>query len=359
MTEVEELVVAMRGEGLDETTGQLESAEESMGDSADEMGDSADEMEGFASRWQGAMTAIVTGLAVASAGLLAQVPVVGELMQGLLSVIEAIAFQMDQVLRPVLEPLTDGFFKLSDAIFNADGIIGDIIGVLGTLVAIAGLALGVLAFTGIGPSATAALGAVAAGAKAAAIAIAGVISSISLLAAAIIAIIALIVLLVAAFATDFMGIRSGTVNALEGAADAIGSFTNTVVSEFKSLIGQASGWGADLMTEFADGIVSALDAPVQAAQEALSGVTDLISFDMRENDQMAQRWGEDLLTEFSVGMERGIKTQLPQTAIEADEGNGPPASGGRKTTVVLDGRRVDKGTRRFSDSETAPRGRHS
>jgi len=86
------------------------------------------------------MSAAVAALAVGAAGLLSQVPVLGGLFSGLAAVVEAVAFQMDGVLRPALGPLTQGFFKLSQMIFEADGIIGDIIGAIGTIVSIVAIA---------------------------------------------------------------------------------------------------------------------------------------------------------------------------------------------------------------------------
>jgi len=108
-----------------------------MEDTADSAGDSAAELEGFSERFAGAMSAAVTALAVGAAGLLSQVPVLGELFGGLGAIVDALAFQMDQVLRPVLSPLTDGMFNLSSAIFEADGVAGDIIGTLTAFVSAA------------------------------------------------------------------------------------------------------------------------------------------------------------------------------------------------------------------------------
>ena len=134
--EVHELVVQMRPDGIDETESELQGAEGQFEDTADAVGDSAAEMEGFAARWRGAMNAIMVAFAVAATGLLSQVPVVGELMSSIVAVLEALAFQIDGVLRPVLGPLADAFFRLSAEIFKLDGAAGTIVGVLATLAAI-------------------------------------------------------------------------------------------------------------------------------------------------------------------------------------------------------------------------------
>ena len=107
-----------------------------MEDTANSAGNSAEELEGFSQRFSGALSAAVAGLAVAAGGLLSQVPVIGELMSGLFSIIEAVAFQMDSVLRPVLSPITDQMFDWANAIFEADGALGTLIGVVGSLISI-------------------------------------------------------------------------------------------------------------------------------------------------------------------------------------------------------------------------------
>lgn len=136
LSEVEDLVVAAKPEGIDETKGELDGLQQSLDESAESMGDTASEMGDIQSKWQGAMNALVTGLAVATAGLLSKVPVLGEAFGGLLAVVEAVAYHMDQVLRPVLEPITNGLFDLSDAIYEAEGPLGTLLGVLGTATAI-------------------------------------------------------------------------------------------------------------------------------------------------------------------------------------------------------------------------------
>ena len=115
-----------------------------MQDTADSAGDSAEELEGFSQRFQGAMSAAVAALAVAAGGLLSQVPVIGELMEGLFAIVEAVAFQMDSVLRPALSGITDSLFDVANAIFDSDDEMGNLIGTFGTIAAGAGLLIGVL-----------------------------------------------------------------------------------------------------------------------------------------------------------------------------------------------------------------------
>ena len=149
MVTAEELTVAIRSEGVSETQDDLEGVERSMQDTADSAGDSAEELEGFSQRFQGAMSAAVAALAVAAGGLLSQVPVIGELMEGLFAIVEAVAFQMDSVLRPALSGITDSLFDVANAIFASDDEAGNLIGTFGTIAAGAGILIGVLKLIGV------------------------------------------------------------------------------------------------------------------------------------------------------------------------------------------------------------------
>lgn len=149
MATAEELLVAIRSEGVDETRQDLEGVESAMEDTAESAGDSAAELEGFSERFSGAMSAAVAALAIGAAGLLAQVPVLGEAFSGLAAIVGALAFQMDGVLRPVLTPLTNGFFEVANMIYEADGATGALIGGFTTITALLATAIPLIAKAGV------------------------------------------------------------------------------------------------------------------------------------------------------------------------------------------------------------------
>jgi len=120
MVTAQEIVVAVTSEGAEQTKQDVEDVEQSMGGVAGNVGQAADELGGFATKFAGAMTAVLGGLAVATAGLLSQVPVIRELFGGLGAVIDGLAFQLDQKLRPSIQPLTDELYDLSAALFEGD-----------------------------------------------------------------------------------------------------------------------------------------------------------------------------------------------------------------------------------------------
>ena len=132
--DVQELVVRAVPEGVSDTVDGLGEMTDQVEDSTDQMDEQASSMADLSEEFAGAMNVAVAGLAVASGFLLSRVPVLGEAFDGLFAIVDAVAFQMDSVLRPALMPLNDLFFSLSDTIFNADGVAGSLIGTLGTII---------------------------------------------------------------------------------------------------------------------------------------------------------------------------------------------------------------------------------
>jgi phage-related protein len=120
-----------------------------MEETAESAGDSAEELEGFSQRFKGAMTAAVAALAIGAAGLLSQVPVLGEAFAGLGAVVDAVALKMDSVLRPAVSDITDTLFEVANSINESEGGFGKIIGILGTVASGAGLVVGALAALGV------------------------------------------------------------------------------------------------------------------------------------------------------------------------------------------------------------------
>ena len=120
MPTAEELVVALRSEGATEVNDDLKTTEERMEDTADSADQQADRLGGFANKIKGAMAAIVAGLAIGAAGILSQVPVIGQAMSGLKAVFDAIVFRIDKQLRPGISSLSNEFFELANAIFAGD-----------------------------------------------------------------------------------------------------------------------------------------------------------------------------------------------------------------------------------------------
>jgi len=165
MVTAEELTVAIKSQGVNETKSDLQGVEESMSDTAESAGSSAEQLQGFSERFAGAMTAAVGALALGAAGLLSQVPVLGEAFSGLSAIVDAVALKMDSVLRPAISDVTNTLFEIANAIFEADGGMGKLIGRLGVVASLAGLVAGALAAVGVtltGPILLAIAGAAAA-----------------------------------------------------------------------------------------------------------------------------------------------------------------------------------------------------
>jgi len=120
MTTVQEVVVKAVPKGVQETTDQMDELEGSVSGIGEALKEQASGFSGVAKAFKGAMGAVIAGLAVSTGFLLSRVPVLGELFDGLVAVFDAVAFQLDQKLRPAIAPVVDGLFDLSDAIFAGD-----------------------------------------------------------------------------------------------------------------------------------------------------------------------------------------------------------------------------------------------
>jgi len=363
MVTAEELVVAIRSEGVGKTQDQLEGVEQSMEDTADSAGESAEELEGFSERFAGAMSAAVAALAVGAAGLLSQVPVLGELFGGLAAVVSALAFQMDGVLRPVLTPVTNALFELANAVFEADGIIGDIIGVLATVasvLAVVGFAAAKLGVTW--GAVTAAASTVASVLGTIAAVVAGVIGGISALTAALVAAVVAIVAFAAAYLTNWRGVRDKT-NAI------IGQIIDFVVSGFKKFGTMA----LKALGGFVDQGVRAFNEFAAAVSEWAAGLAE-----------DAFEWGKNLIENFIrgiraiIGRLRGFLSDLgeiganvgidiPDLGSLGGGGGGGSGGGGNgrlpfrggnttATGAQIDGRQLSESTGRYRADPSRRRG---
>jgi len=285
MPTAEELLVAIRSEGVSETRQELDGVSQQMEETADQAGSSAEELEGFSNRFEGAITAAVSALAVGAAGLASQVPVLGELFSGVAAVVGAVAFQMDQVLRPVLSPITKAFFGLSDAIFNLDGAAGDAVGIIGSIITaivgiggtIAAVAVQIFGFSTV-------WGAVSSAVGTAISAIVGFIGGIPL---AIAAAIAAIVGFVIAYLTNFKGIRDKTNEIIGNIVDFIMNGINffaenglSAISKFvKGVISFFSNLGSNIFEVLSDIASNAFEAGKNIVTNLIDGMKNILSGD--------------------------------------------------------------------------------
>jgi phage-related protein len=225
------------------------------------MQEQSESMSDLAESFSGAMTAVVAGLAVASAGLLSQVPVIGEAMSGLGAIVDALAFKMDGVLRPVLGPISDFFFDVADAIFEADGAMGAFIGTAATiatiLLSVVGPAILLASKLGL---VSVSMGSVASVAGTVVGAIGTVVGAIASLPVVLAAAVAAVAAFVVAYLTNWNGVRDKT-NAILGdifntIQNVFNNVAQTVGETFDSLVASARDWGESLMERFISGIQS-------------------------------------------------------------------------------------------------------
>jgi len=405
-TTVEELIVAMEADGMEDTANQVNQVDDEFEETAGSIDETGDEMEGFSKEFEGAMTAILAGLAVAATGLLSQVPVIGEAFAGLKAILSAVAFQMDQVLRPVITPITDVLFDLADAIYEADGAMGDVIGVIGTIAAVLGLVGGTVlsviqlfyGFSGVLTALKVAGSALLSPFKFLGSAITGLVSGTTLLAGALGVLLGLFgvgilettgfldavqdlgdtigqrmpsalkdfsVALIGAFLGPFTilgaairgfvqgflndGLVGGLNGAVQGVQDALSVFRNAFEGVFNDIIQAALQWGEDIMSNLAQGIRDKTPDVVEDAKQAADAIMIPLSFDVRENDLMAQEWGSDMLEHFSKGMQDQV-SDVPTELMEPEGDSQTTTRQPRRTQLFVDGRAVEKSTRSNRDN---------
>lgn len=114
------ITVAAEAAGTEAVEQDIQQVEERVESAGDEMEDTSDKMGGLSRKMKGLGKTLVAGMAIAAAGLLSQVPVIGEAMSGLGAVVQALAFQIDKRLRGEITGLTQELFDLSAAIFEGD-----------------------------------------------------------------------------------------------------------------------------------------------------------------------------------------------------------------------------------------------
>lgn len=118
--EVMELVIRVSPEGADETADSLENVEETFEETADTAGEQTGVLDDFSRRWAGAMSIIVGSLTLAAGALASQMPIVADLMDGFMAIVEETALVLDEKLRPSLNPIVDAMFDLAKAIGKED-----------------------------------------------------------------------------------------------------------------------------------------------------------------------------------------------------------------------------------------------
>ena len=360
--DVQELVVRAVPEGVSDTVDGLGEMTDQVEDSTDEMDEQASSMADLSKEFSGAMDVAVAGLAVASGFLLSRVPVLGGAFDALFAIVDAVAFQMDSVLRPVLSPLTDAFLYVADKIFQAEGAGGALIGMLGTLVTILGAvvlpAAALASKLGLAVSTKAAL--ISAG-QALIGALATVASALSLPFVAV-------GLLIAGLALLAWHFREGIVDAVHTAIDHLGNLAEW----FTNAASDAVDWGVDLIGGWIDGITS---VELQDAVDFVTGLAD--TFTDLVSD--AWGWGRDLIQRLIAGIKSragdlresiggmevaagvtvddisGTIGDIGESASEAG-GDFIGSVGGGRGTINLDGRSIENTQGRYRADNLHRRG---
>lgn len=241
------MAVAIRPDGVEETTSGLDQVSEKFEETAGSVDNTAGLLDGLTSRIQGSAGVILAGLSVLTAGLLSQVPVVGEAISGLAAIIDALALRIDGVLRPALQPLTQELFDIADAIAGLEGPAGTAVGIVGALAGALGAAQGAIIAlnTVVGTS------------------IPNIVALLTgPLGLAITLLVGLIAGLVQAWRTDWGNIRSNTAKEIEFIQGLISGFADFMSGAFETILETLTAFWTEALTvtlRFSNAVVAAME----------------------------------------------------------------------------------------------------
>jgi methyl-accepting chemotaxis protein len=358
MDTAEELIVALRAEGSEETQANIDQVNESVEETGEQMEDTSDELQGFRQQIQGVMGAVVAG-AVASLGFLAtQVPIVGEVFAGLQAIMSAFGFQVDRLLRKLgAGGLSGLLFKVADAVGSAEGpmaTLAGVVGILGTALAGAAVAASAVLVKTLGWAGAAS--AIGGAIKGAAVAVGTLITGLTALGAALAILVAATVAFLAAYLTNWRGTRdktdaivndilnfivNGFLSLIAKALPVINDFTSRVVGFFSGLASDLAQWASDLADsafEWGRNIIQALIGGIKSLVDRLRSTIDGIDTSIRSRLDVDLGSGGETTTG-NIGTTSGVAT-----------------SAGSSTAVYLDGRRTDEQTGRYRRDRTTRRG---
>lgn len=412
--------VAVEAAGTDEAIESIDETEESLNEAGESMGDTADEMQGLTRRMQGLGMALAASLAVATAGLLSQVPILGQAMGGLRAIVQGLAFQLDQLLRAMgVGGLTSAMYELSAALYELDGAAGAAVGAATGLVGVLAPASAILfktgyAIAGVVTGATALAGAVGA--------LLGVLGVLALDELGVLdwfhnlgedtrvlydthmpAVKSAVNDVVGTF-SDLVGLATGGVSGAFGwvttaltdpkaAADDLygvitdigdwatqpvsgafnwvdsqaGDALDAVRNGFDGLIDGAADWGSDLIDEFVSGIKGSIDSVRDAIDDVASTVSKYMPDSPAETGPLSDldKSGPGMVETFASGIEANVgrageaASGLAGAADEGTEGGGFTADRGpTNVDVSMDGRRLTQQDSRYRRNGTAQRGRN-
>ena len=273
MTTISEVVVKAIPEGMSDVRDGLQGMNEDLEESTEQMEEQSNTLSDLSKEFDGAMGSVVAGFAVATSGLLSQVPVIGETMGALGAVLDGIAFQMDSVLRPAITRVNNLLFGLSETIFEAEGAFGNFVGIVATLGAgvigaVAAFASAKIATLGFVAGLKATGAALLVVAKAVGAFVVGLISLPALAAAAVVGLLALAVF----FREDLIkALKKGWEKISSFASDvkqAASEIANDAADGFKELVTQAGKIGEQII----DKLVSKIKAGASRLKSAVNNL---------------------------------------------------------------------------------------
>lgn len=126
-TTMGELEILVEATGTDKAVQDLGRAQKKMGDTAKNAKNDTKALHQFSTKFGGAMAIIAASMATAIGALLTQMPIAQEIFGAMGYLVETLAYMLDDVLRPILEPLADAIYSLSEKFDELPGPVKTVI----------------------------------------------------------------------------------------------------------------------------------------------------------------------------------------------------------------------------------------
>lgn len=291
---IQELLVKLTPEGISETTSELEGQREEFEATADAVDDQTSRLSSFSNRWKGAAGVIIAGLGTLAAGLLSQLPIIGQVFTALQILFRQFILLIDEELRPALRPVVQHIIDLANALGDVEGPLGEIVSFLALTVGIFAI-LAVLIAPVVGL--IVALGVVAAATSVPIAVIVGLLAGA--LVVALLAVAAIIAFFVKAWQNNWFSIRDIVSGAIE-------FITAILEGDFAKAFDMVLGLAADFTQGFGSLMVGLISTIVQAvavfAARVQTGFDTFFSVVLSE----AKRWANAFVGIIETAVNKAI-----------------------------------------------------
>jgi flagellar hook-basal body complex protein FliE len=373
MPTAQELIVAIRSEGAQDTAEDVRDTGDAFDETAEQAENAADNAEDFSANIKGAVAAAATGLAIATASFASNIPVLEENLSGLGAVFNALSLAADTFIRSIGgEKITGGLFDIAGDINSTEGSTRNLIGaatLLGGVLGTVGGAMALVKVKALGLMTS--LGLIKGTITGVATKAAGLVASLGAIPAVVAGLAVGILAFFAAYALGLGDIRKKTDRFAQSAEQSFEQFLRSIRQTLLGVKKKIAGIFPTLGPTVSNALSDAMDevdkfgnSAEQAFENFLRNIRQTLLDVKRDIKGFIKDIASDVSNVFdgSLGdVSAGeVSTTRNQTASQAGSTAGGRVPRGVSATgnsdVRLDGRRVSQSTGRYREDTTNRRG---